>query len=88
MEGGTLAFCIPCLSRTLNLSFPPPFFSLSLSPLALFPLSYLPFQSVRSNSVELLVTEDLYWKPASSSILLYDQLARRKFQEITRDQIK
>ena len=51
-------------------------------------LPYPPLQSVRSNSVELLVTEDLYWKPASSSILLYDQLARRKFKEIMRDQIK
>ncbi|CAI7999056.1 Ephrin type-A receptor 3 [Geodia barretti] len=32
--------------------------------------------------------DDLYWKPASSTRLLYDQLSHRKFPEILRDNIR
>lgn len=49
--------------------------------------------SLSSRSVQLVPSadgtlvegnEDLYWKPASSSRLLYDQLSHRKFPEVLR----
>ena len=32
--------------------------------------------------------EDIYWEPASSQTALYDQLAKKKYREILRQQIQ
>ena len=56
----------------------------------LFNLPILSFfiQLVPTAEGTLTGNDDLYWKPASSSRLLYDQLSHRKFQEILRDDIR
>ena len=49
------------------------------------------FHLVQSHTslVDMFFEEcDIYWKPASDSANLYEQLARNKYREISRYQIK
>jgi len=45
-------------------------------------------QSHNSRETIFFEQADLYWEPPSSAAELYNQLAKRKYREIKRDQVR